>query len=168
MAEAFLGEIRIFSFGFAPSGWAKCDGQTMQIAQNQALYSILGVTYGGNGITTFNLPNLQGRVPIHKDASHPLGSAGGEADHTLVLAEIPSHTHTPMASGAAADQASPNGNYWAGNPTYMAYSAQPSSNVSLAVEAVAAAGAGLAHPNMSPYLPLNFCIALYGVYPSQS
>jgi microcystin-dependent protein len=163
MTEAYLGEIRIYAFNFPPTGWALCNGQELQINQNQALFALLGTNYGGNGVTTFALPNLQGRVPIHVASDYALGQAGGEAAHALTIAEMPAHRHIPVASGAAADKPSPDGNQWAVNANYQAYSSQ--SNESLSPAAVAEAGAGLPHENMSPYLALNFCIALMGVFP---
>lgn len=164
MSEPFLGEIRIFSFGFAPRGWAACNGQIMSIPQNSALYSLLGIMYGGNGTTTFGLPNLQGRAPFHIGAGYPQGQSGGEAAHTLINAEMPGHTHTPVGSTAAANQASPVNNYWA-TGTYSAYAAQRSETMS--PTAIVNAGGSQSHDNMSPYLALNFCIALMGIYPSR-
>jgi microcystin-dependent protein len=163
MTEPYLGEIAIFSFSFAPQGWAQCNGQLLQINQNSALFAILGTTYGGNGTSTFGLPNLQGRVPVHVGSSYTLGQAGGEAGHALTALEMPSHTHVPIASGAAADRSTPNGNAWAVNANYPAYSSQP--DESMSPEGVAQAGANQPHPNMSPYLTLNFCIALAGIFP---
>jgi microcystin-dependent protein len=166
MSEPFLGEIRIFSFGFAPRGWAACNGQIMSIPQNQALYSLLGVIYGGDGRTNFALPNLQGRVPFHFIGSdYRQGKIGGEAAHTLITAEMPGHTHTAMGSAAVADLPSPVSNYWA-TGTNTAYAAQRSETMS--PTALANAGSDQSHDNMSPYLALNFCIALMGIYPTRS
>ena len=165
MSEPFLGEIRIFSFGFAPRGWAACNGQIMSIPQNQALFSLLGIMYGGNGTTNFGLPNLQGRVPFHVGAGYPQGQSAGEAAHTLITAEMPGHTHTSTGSSAVADLPSPVNNYWAAG-TNTAYAAQRSETMS--PTALANAGGGQSHDNMSPYLALNFCIALMGIYPSRS
>src|SRR5215813_6124219 len=108
MAEPFLSEIRIMSFGFPPKGWALCDGQLLPINQNQALFSLLGTTYGGDGRVNFGLPNLQGRAPIHVGSSHTLGEKGGEQAHTLSIAEVPTHTHVLQASGSNAATNSPN------------------------------------------------------------
>ena len=163
--DPFLGEIRLVSFNWAPSGWALCDGRILSIQQNQALFSLLGTTYGGNGTTTFALPNLQGRTPIHASASYPLGSNSGEARHTLAGAELPGHTHLVNASSNTADQTSPAGNYWANGGTRTAYASQGAEQMS--AQAIANAGAGQSHENWSPYLVLNFVIALIGIYPSR-
>ncbi len=164
MSEAFVSEIRIFSFDFAPKNWAFCDGQLMSISQNTALFSLLGTTYGGNGATTFALPNLQGRVPLHFGNGFTQGQAGGERNHTLLQSEMPPHTHSVNASSAAATEASPAGNLWAnGNmPAYTNPGGQTMSPL-----AVAAAGGSQPHNNMPPCLALNFCICLYGIFPSR-
>jgi microcystin-dependent protein len=165
MSTPFLGEIKIFSFNFPPKNWALCNGQLMPINQNQALFSILGTTYGGNGQTNFALPNLQGRVPLHV-GSNVLGQAGGEAAHTLIVSEMPAHNHIPMASGATADKSTPNGNLWAVNGTYTAYSSQ--ANEVMSPDTVTQIGGNQPHQNMSPYLVLNFCISLTGIFPSRN
>lgn len=163
MSEPFLAEIRIVSFAFAPRGWALCNGQVLPINQNQALFSLLGTTYGGDGRTTFALPNLQGRMPIHLGSGFNLGQAAGEPTHTLTVGEMPSHSHTVVGSSNNADQASPGGNFWAVGSTAI-YATQPDS--SLAPQSVASVGGGQPHPNWSPYLTLNFVIALQGIFPS--
>ncbi|MBN2387247.1 MAG: phage tail protein [Anaerolineales bacterium] len=160
--EPFLGEIKIVSFNFAPAGWAACDGQTMQIVQNQALYALLGTTYGGNGSTTFGLPDLRGRVPLHFNATYPPGNAGGEAGHVLTAAEMPSHTHTVSASDAAANAPSPTGNTWAA--ANNGYAAAPDATMKPA--ALGTTG-GQPHENRQPYLVLNFVIATTGIFPSR-
>src|SRR5512138_186078 len=114
MTEPFLGEIRMVGFDFAPMGWAACDGQTLQIMQNQALYELLGITYGGNGATTFALPDFRGRVPVHFGGGIPIGQSAGKADHTLLQNELPAHTHTVSASNSAPNQGLPTNNTWAG------------------------------------------------------
>lgn len=162
MSEPFIGEIRCVSFSFAPRGWALCNGQILPISQNQALFSLLGTTYGGDGQTTFALPNLQGRMPIHAGSAIPLGQAAGEATHTLTLAEIPAHNHAAMASSNNADQTSPANNFWA-TESSVAYADE--ANVNLAPQAVAPRGGNQAHENWSPYLVLNFIIALQGIFP---
>jgi len=163
MAEPFLSEIKIMSFNFAPRGWASCDGQTLQIAQNQALFSLLGTTYGGNGQTTFQLPDLRGRTPLHFGGGFTLGQRAGEPTHTLGVPEIAAHTHVPSASSAPANAAAPGGNFWApaGKNNFAG-----ASQAALAPEAIATVGGSQAHENMSPYLTLNFCIALQGIFPS--
>ncbi len=163
MANPFLGEIKIMAFNFAPRGWALCNGQLLQISQNAALFSLLGTTYGGDGSTTFALPNLQGRVPLHAGAGLVQGQAGGEFAHTLSLSEIPGHSHPVLASSDSADQAMPAGNYFAVEAA-NAYAATPDSN--MAPQAVTSTGGNQPHDNMSPYLVLNFCIALQGTFPT--
>ncbi len=165
MSEPFLGEIRIFSFGFAPKGWAVCNGQLLPINQNQALFSILGTTYGGDGRVNFALPNLQGRVPLHTGNSITLGQNGGEQDHTLSLSELPAHTHAPVGNPSNAISGNPTGNVWA-SLSNGGYSSTP--NVSMNAASILPVGGGQAHENMSPYLVLNFCIALQGIFPSQN
>ena len=167
MATPFLGEIRIFSFPFAPKGWALANGQILQIAQNQALFSLLGVTYGGNGQTTFALPNLQGRVSLGFNGQHPQGQAAGEAAHALTVAEIPAHNHVPSANNARGTVPGPAGNYWAGDSNgNQTFGSAP--NVALSPSAISAAGASQPHPNLMPYLTVNFCIAVVGIFPSRT
>lgn len=165
MAEPFLSEIRLFSFNFAPKGWAQCNGQLLPINQNQALFSLLGTTYGGNGQTTFALPNLQGRVPIHMGSGHTLGELGGEQSHTLTLTEIPQHTHIAHASPANADAPVPGNNLLASaNNVY----APPANLTSLHPASITNAGGSQPHLNMQPFLTVNFCIALQGIFPSRN
>jgi microcystin-dependent protein len=164
MSEPFLGEIKIVSFNFPPKGWAFCNGQLMSIQQNQALFSILGTTYGGNGQTTFGLPNLQGRSPLHVGNGIVLGEMGGEQAHTLNISELPAHTHVPIASSAAPSLPSATGNSWAAQAAL--YNASP--NNAMNPQSLPATGGSQAHENMSPYLVLNFIIALQGIFPSQN
>lgn len=164
MSEPFLGQITLFPFGFAPQGWAFCNGQLLSISQNQALYSLLGTTYGGDGITTFALPDLRGRTPVHRGNGVMLGQSAGEENHTLTMPEMPLHTHT-VSAGGTATSAAPANNVW-GTATVNLYGA--SLNVSMNSAAITAAGGSQAHPNMEPYLTLNFCIALTGIYPSRN
>lgn len=166
MATPFIAEIRIFSFNFPPKGWAMCNGQLLPISQNQALFAILGTTYGGNGITTFALPNLQGRVPLHVGNNFNLGQSMGEETHTLIVSEMPTHTHTPVASSNAPDQAGPAGNFWASNTGSKPYTTP--SNSSMAPGAIGVAGGSQPHQNLSPLLVLNICIALQGIFPSRN
>lgn len=166
MATPFLGEIRLFPFTFAPRHWATCDGQLLPISTNTALFSLLGTTYGGNGVTNFALPNLKGRTPTHVGSGFSLGQVGGAASHTLIAAEIPAHFHTPQGTTNTADQRAGAGNTWAASDQ-LPY-ASGATTVSLSAGALAVAGANQPHPNEQPYLTLLFCIALSGVFPSRS
>ena len=176
MAEPFLSEIRIFSFNFAPKGWALCNGQFLPINQNQALFSLLGTTYGGNGQTTFALPNLRGRVPVHQGSGHTLGEAAGSTAVTINQSTMPQHTHFLSNNMAVVDpnngnttnatQGSPAGNYWANNGKAQWCTSAP--NAAMNPQAVGNVGGSQPHTNMQPYLALNFCIALQGVFPSQT
>jgi microcystin-dependent protein len=164
MGTPYLGELRIFSFGFAPKGWALCNGQTLPINQNQAIFSLLGTTYGGDGVTTFKLPNLQGAIPFHFGNGFAYGQTGGEVSHTLIMPEMPTHTHPVTASSSAANLGVPTGNLWAaGNAAY-----NPVANTNMSPAAIPTAGGGQPHNNMPPYLVLNICIALVGIFPSRS
>lgn len=171
MSEPFLAEVRIVGFNFAPRGWAFCDGQILPINQNQSLYSLLGTTYGGDGRTSFALPDMRGRVPIHigssNGTSHREGQKGGEETHTLSAAEMPQHDHVLQASATDANQGPPTGHVLARSTTPEAYR-DTTSMVNMATESVTNVGGGQAHENMQPYLALNFCIALRGLFPSRN
>ncbi len=168
MAEPFLSEIRIMSFGFAARGWALCNGQLLPINQNQALFALLGTTYGGNGSVNFALPNLQGRVPIHMGAGHTLGESGGEQNHTVSISEMPAHSHlvnaattgTPVAAPSSARMLarSAGANAWGGAIDLAPMDART----------LASNGGSQPHSNMQPHLVLNFSIALQGIFPSQN
>jgi microcystin-dependent protein len=165
MAEPFLSEIRLMSFNFPPKGWAFCNGQLLPINQNQALFSLLGTTFGGDGRVNFGLPNLQGRVPIHVGGGHTLGERGGEQAHTLTIAEIPTHIHALQASPKEGNVPVPPGAVPASAAPSALYGA-PESLAALNAGSVAAVGASLPHENMQPYLTITFCIALQGIFPS--
>ena len=166
MGTPFLGEIKLVSFNFAPKGWAQCNGQFLPINQNQALFSLLGTTYGGNGQTTFALPNLQGRVPVHADGgSFVLGQVAGESSHTVTTSELPTHSHAVMATTGAGTTNLPTGNRLAVDGNLYAATANP---VALVASAVTTIGGSQAHENRQPYLALTFCIALSGIFPSQN
>lgn len=165
MAEPFLSEIRVMSFNFAPKGWAQCNGQLLPINQNQALFSLLGTVYGGDGRQTFGLPDLRGRTPIHVGDGHNLGERGGEQAHTLSTAEVPTHTHVMNASSTAAETNTPTTNAYLGS---VANAYGPPTNLVALTPAVTTVGGSQAHLNMQPYLTLNFCIALQGIFPSQT
>ena len=165
MAEPFLSEIRLMSFGFAPKGWALCNGQLMPINQNQGLFSLLGTTFGGDGRVNFALPDLRGRVPIHVGIGHTLGERGGEQAHTLSIAELPQHTHVLQASTVAANAPVPTNDLFApsgGNQFF----GPPNNLVSLQPPSVTNTGGSQAHLNMQPFLTLSYCIALQGIFPS--
>jgi microcystin-dependent protein len=165
MAEPFLAEIRLMSFVFPPKGWALCNGQLLPINQNQPLFSLLGTTYGGDGRVNFGLPNLQGRTPIHMGNSHTLGEVGGEQGHTLSISEIPTHTHTAQASSTDGDQVIATNNFLA--PVNQLYGA-PANLTSMVPSEIGNVGGSQAHLNMQPFLTLSFCIALQGIFPSQT
>jgi microcystin-dependent protein len=165
MAEPFLSEIRIFSFNFAPKGWALCNGQFLPINQNQALFALLGTTYGGNGQTTFALPNLRGQVPVHMGNGHTLGEAAGSSAVTITIAQMPTHSHQMSGSSTPAETNDPTGAYL--GVVNNAY-APPANLVALSPAAVTNVGGSQAHNNMMPYLVLNFCIALQGIFPSRN
>ena len=169
MSEPFLSEIRIVSFNFAPKGWAMCNGQLLPINQNQALFSLLGTTYGGDGRVNFGLPNLQGRVAMHFGAGHTLGEIGGEENHTLTTSEMPAHVHPASADVKSGDNTTGNplNAYPAntgGTPIYSA----GSSLVAMYPQMVSNIGGSQPHANQSPFLVLNFVIALQGIFPSQN
>lgn len=171
MAEPFLAEIKIVGFNFAPRGWASCDGQILPINQNQSLYSLLGTSYGGDGRTTFALPDLRGRTPIHVGqsnggASHNLGQKSGEETHTLNMAEMPNHQHQAQASSLEADAPIPT-NFVLAASNNRLYT-DPGNLTPLTPASVSNTGGGQAHENMQPYLVLNFCIAIQGLFPSRN
>jgi microcystin-dependent protein len=167
MTEPFLAEIKIFSFNFAPKGWAMCNGQLLSISQNQALFSLLGTTYGGDGQTTFALPNLQGRTPVHFGNGIVLGERAGEEAHTLVNSEMPLHTHPASGVSANGDAPVPTGAILAAETTAM-YAPPAANLVALDPASITAIGGSQPHNNMQPFLTLNFCIALQGIFPSRS
>jgi microcystin-dependent protein len=171
MSEPFVAEIRIFAFNFAPRGWAFCNGQLLPLSQNIALFSLLGTTYGGDGMSNFALPNLQGRTPLHQGQGPgleliDLGESGGEAVVTLLPSELPAHSHAANCVSGMGDQYGPPGMLWAtdagGNNEY-----DPDGTANMAPDALQNTG-GAAHNNLQPYLTMNFCIALQGVFPPRS
>ena len=177
MSNQFVAEVRIFPFNFAPVGWAMCDGQILPISQNTALFSLLGTTYGGDGKTNFALPNLQGRVPMFYGqgpglSSHVIGEAAGEPTVTLLATQLPTHNHAAIGDSSIGTSTSPANNLPAVplvNPRllHQMYT-NSASNVSMLAGNALSAGGGLPHNNNQPYLVLNFCIALQGVFPSRS
>jgi microcystin-dependent protein len=170
-ATPILGEIIMAGFNFAPKGYALCNGQLLSIQQNAALFSILGTTYGGNGIQNFALPNLQGCTPVHFGVSpggsnFTLGQVGGEVNHTLLINEMPAHVHTATATAATAATGSPTGAFWASGGQHV-YAA-PDGSGTMAPQALATAGNTQPHNNLQPYLVINFFIALQGIFPSRN
>ncbi|HEX2904670.1 MAG TPA: tail fiber protein [Jatrophihabitans sp.] len=163
MSDPFIGEIKLISFTFAPQGWAFCNGQTLPINQNQALFSILGTQYGGDGQTTFALPNLQARMPIHQGNSYTVGNVGGEVSHALTVAELPGHSHQAR-SATTPTGSNPTGTVWAASSDNHYRS---TADVYLSSSAIGTTGAGLPHENQAPFLVLNYIIALQGVFPSR-
>jgi microcystin-dependent protein len=173
MSEPFLAEVRIFGFNFAPRGWASCDGQILPINQNQSLFALLGTIYGGDGRTTFALPDLRGRTPLHVGTSatpgainHSQGQKSGEDRHFLSASEMPDHNHSVAANSAPATFDEPQGNL----PARAGFDAYGGATAlgAFGAETVSDAGGGSGHDNMQPYLTLNFCIALQGLFPSRN
>ena len=168
MSEPFLAEIRIVGFNFAPRGWALCDGQILPINQNQSLYSLLGTTYGGDGRTSFALPDLRGRTPLHVGEGHGLGQKNGAETTTLSFSEMPAHTHYVRASSAPGNSPTPDGHLLAAevSPDTVYHSPDPGTLVGL--RSITNVGGSQAHENMQPYVAVNFCIALQGLFPSRN
>jgi microcystin-dependent protein len=166
MGTPFLSEIRIMSFNFAPQGWALCNGQTLPINQNQALFALLGTTYGGNGQTTFQLPNLRGRVPVHMGTGFTLGQQAGTSSVTVNIQQMPQHVHFLQATNAAATLAAASGNLL-GSVSSNAY-ITPTNLTTLQPSSVSNVGGSQPHENRQPFSVLNFCIALVGIFPSQN
>jgi microcystin-dependent protein len=173
MSEPFIGEIKMVGFNFPPKGWATCDGQIMSIAQNTALFSLLGTTYGGNGTTTFGLPDLRGRTPIGQGTSplsgspYVMGQSAGGENVSLTVQQIPPHSHTPNCNSGAGTSTASNGNFSAADSkNYQPYAG--TGPAQMAPTAIANTGAGQGHNNMQPFLCVPFCIALVGIYPSRN
>lgn len=174
MSDCFVGQISLFSFDFAPRGWAQCDGQTMAISQNQTLFALIGVAYGGNGVDSFNLPDLRGRVPIGYGQSAQsgvvaLGQAGGSETVTLAAANLPGHSHALTGSTQVANRRIPAGRQLATDTSTNAeYYAPPGQMTALAPTAIGPTGGSQPHENRQPYLTINYCIALNGIFPSRN
>jgi microcystin-dependent protein len=163
--DQYLSELRIFPFNFVPSGWMACNGQQLPVGPNQALYALLGITYGGNA-SFFNLPNLVARVPVHAGDVHTLGQTGGEATHVLSIGEMPSHTHQAQASSSGPATGLPTNAFWASNTGVKPYGSPPGPLMSS--QAINAAGNNVGHENRSPFVVLNICIAVVGIFPSKN
>lgn len=167
MGTPFLGEIKIIAWNFPPKGWAFCNGQFLPINQNQALFSLLGTMYGGNGQTTFALPDFRGRIPIHIGGGYIQGQAGGEAVHTLTQSEMPTHNHFISGSSSPSGSFNPEDNMW-GVPTTVNPYSQTNPNVAMNPALIPPVGGSQPHNNMSPYIVLNFIVALIGAFPSRN
>lgn len=173
MSECYVGEIRMFTGNYAPEGWAYCDGSLLSISQNETLFVLLGTTYGGDGVNTFGLPDLRGRVPVHhgtnrsSGTNYLLGQLGGTENVTLISTQLPVHTHTVSANNSIGDSNTPQNNVWGTNEAGKSYVAStPSGTMNPA--ALTPVGGNLPHNNMMPFLTINFIIALVGVFPSQN
>lgn len=166
MATPFIAEIQIYAFQFAPRGWALCNGALLAIAQNQALFSLVGTTYGGNGTTTFGLPNLQSRAPVHPGNEIVLGEQGGAEAVTLISSQVPQHVHAVNASAGAVTGGSPSGTYLTTQPTEAMYTIAANANSQMG--GLALSNGSQPHTNIQPYQVVSFCIALQGVFPSRN
>ena len=170
--DPFIGDIRMFAGNFAPRSYAYCDGQLLSIAQNEALFSLFGTIYGGDGRTTFGLPDLRGRIPVHMGTgsgltSRPIGQEGGTENVALTAAHLPAHGHALQASASPATESRPAGNALAGNTPIDVYSTVPASDA-MDASSTTEAGGGDAHPNVQPFLCIRFIVALFGIYPSRT
>ncbi len=171
-ATPYVGQIMAFGGNFAPQGWALCDGSLLPISQYDVLFSLIGTTYGGDGQTTFALPDLRSRVPLHQGqgsglSNYVLGQSGGAEAVTLTVGQLPQHSHPAMANSGGGTGSSPSGAVWAGSPTNI-YTAGAAANAAMAATSISASGGSQPHDNMLPFVTLNFCIAFEGIYPSQS
>jgi microcystin-dependent protein len=166
MAQPYLGEIRLFAGNFAPTGWMLCEGQLVPISENDALFQLIGTTYGGDGQSTFALPDLRGRVPVHRGGGYLPGETGGTETVTLTVSQVPAHAHPFVASRSMATTANAAGNLPAQVPSYTPYIGGFAPSVALAGNSVSPAGGSQPHDNMQPYLCVNFIIALFGLFPS--
>jgi microcystin-dependent protein len=174
MSSPYLGEIRMFAGNFAPAGWMLCQGQTLPISENDALFNLIGTTYGGDGQNTFNLPNLSSRVPVHMGTlsgggqTFQIGEQGGTEDVTLTLNQIPNHSHVPQCNSQNGTATDPANAVWAANTDVGAYAGAIAASANMAPQAMAQAGGSQPHDNMIPFLGINFIISLFGIYPFQT
>jgi len=168
MSSPFIGEIRMFAGNFAPNGWAFCNGALIPIDQNDALFNLIGTTYGGDGQTTFALPDLQSRVPVHVGPGFALGQSGGEESVTLTTQQIPQHSHVPTCNDSNQGSSNPGNNVWAASPSYTEYATATDGTTILAGAAISPSGGSQPHDNMVPFLVVNFILSLFGIFPSQT
>lgn len=166
MAQPYVGEIRMFSGNFAPAGWMFCDGQLLSISENETLFQLIGTIYGGDGQSTFALPDLRGRVPIHLGNSLIIGESGGAEEITLTLNQMPSHSHVPAANSGSGTSTSPVNNVWAAQPALLQYALTGSADINLAANTLSNTGGSQPHNNFQPYLCVDFIISLFGIFPS--
>lgn len=166
MAQPYVGEVRMFAGNFAPAGWMFCEGQLLPISEYETLFNLIGTTYGGDGQSTFALPDLRGRVPIHQGNGFILAETGGVEQVTLTVNQIPAHTHVPLANSANGTSSDPANNFWAAQPALLQYSGPGSANVNLPADTIVPAGGSQPHANFQPYLCVNFIISLFGIFPS--
>ena len=167
MSGPFIGEIRMFGGNFAPAGWAFCDGSLIPISENDALFNLIGTTYGGDGQNTFALPDLRSRVPIHVGPGFALGQSGGVESVTLTTSQIPAHSHVPQCFAATGNQAKPDGGVWASSSP-ATYFGDTAPNVVMDPAAIGSSGGSQPHDNMVPFLAVNFILSLFGIFPSQT
>jgi microcystin-dependent protein len=166
MAQPYVGEIRMFAGNFAPAGWQFCEGQLLPISENETLFNLIGTTYGGDGLTTFALPDLRGRLPIHQGTGYTLAQTGGVESVTLIASQMPAHSHPVACVPGPGNQRNPIGNVWAGSAAgETPYSNEPGT---VPLQSLASSGGSQPHDNMSPYLCVSFIISLFGIFPSQS
>jgi microcystin-dependent protein len=170
MGTPYVGEIRMFAGNFAPAGWALCNGAQLAISENDVLFQLIGTTYGGDGQNTFNLPDLQSRLPVHMGtgggSSYIIGQSGGEEQVTLTTAQIPVHSHTPLCNSGPGNQGDPSGGIWGQQTTNTPYINNVTPTLAMGNNAIGPAGGSQPHDNMVPYLCINFIISLFGVFPS--
>lgn len=168
MSSPFIGEIRMFGGNFAPAGWAFCNGAILPIDQNDALFNLIGTTYGGDGQTTFALPDLQSRIPVHVGPGFALGQSGGVESVTLTTSQIPAHSHVPQANNAAGTQVSPANGVWASTSPSLNNYSNVAPSVTMDPAACGSSGGSQPHDNMVPFLAVNFILSLFGIFPSQT
>lgn len=168
MSQPYIGEIRMFGGNFAPQGWAFCNGALMAIDQNDALFNLIGTTYGGDGQTTFALPNLQSRIPMHVGPGFALAQTGGAESVTLTTSQLPQHSHVPQCNSSTTGSSAPANNVWAGSPSYNEYATATDGATVFDPGAIGSSGGSQPHDNMVPFLVVNFILSLFGVFPSQT